>query len=246
MHLIHLTELDSTSDHLRRLASAEGHDLLPWTVVVADRQTAGHGQHGRQWVSEGGGLYASILLPPEVASSAFTLIGGLAALSACQRVSGASNLGLKWVNDLVWLAPGEQGDVRGRKIGGLLAEAAHRRFVILGIGINLAPVSVPDAGSLEQAANRPVDRWDLLEAIVAELSVRIARWQRDGAQDVISRWKAASVTIGRRIRIECGGRLVEGIAEDLDEDCRLIVRRDHGQVEAFSSGTVRLADGSYA
>ncbi len=246
MRLIHLPELDSTSDHLRRLASDAEQGVAPWTVVVADRQTAGHGQQGRQWISEGGGLYASILLPPDTASSAFTLIGGLSALAACQRVSGASNLGLKWVNDLVWLAPGEGGTLRGRKIGGLLAEASHRRFVILGIGINLAPVSVPDAGSLEQAAGHPVDRWDLVEAIVAELEIRLARWRVEGAPHVVAQWKAASVTLGRRIRIESGGRTVEGMAEDLDADCRLLLRRSDGQLESFSSGTVRLADGSYA
>lgn len=239
-NLIQLVEVDSTSDYLRRRAHED--DLAPWTIVVADRQTAGHGQHGRSWASEGGGLYASFLLAPDVASPVFTLLAGVAALRACRRVSSAEGLGLKWVNDLVWSPQ----DGPGRKIGGLLAEVAHRRFVILGVGINLAPVSVPDAGSLEQAAGRPIDRWDLVEKIEEELRYQIARWRAQGAGPALAAWKADSVTLGRRVRVESQGRTLCGLAADLDAQGRLILELDDGRTEGLSSGTVRREDGSYA
>ncbi|MBU6430135.1 MAG: biotin--[acetyl-CoA-carboxylase] ligase, partial [Cyanobacteria bacterium REEB65] len=118
MRLLHLPEVDSTSDHLRRLATAGS--VEPWTVVMADRQTAGHGQHGRTWASPRGGLYLTILLEPDVASPVFTLLAGVATLRACDAATGASNLGLKWVNDLVWQEPESGGIPRRRKIGGIL------------------------------------------------------------------------------------------------------------------------------
>ncbi|MBM3267446.1 MAG: biotin--[acetyl-CoA-carboxylase] ligase [Candidatus Sericytochromatia bacterium] len=233
MQLIHLPEVDSTSAYL---AGPAGAGLVPWTVVLADRQTGGRGQHGRAWVSPAGGLYASILLGPEVVSPVFTLLAGVAVAEGCEA-AGATGVGLKWVNDLVYA---------GRKLGGILAEVVHRRRAILGIGLNLAPVAVPEAAWLEEATGGPVDRLALLEGIVARLAAGLQRRERGGQQAVLEAWAARSVTLGRDVRVESGGEILIGRATGLDEDGRLVLELPGGLLRPVASGTVRLADGRYA
>ena len=204
---------------------------------MADRQTAGHGQHGRNWESAPGGLYVSVFLDHGVVSPVFTLLAGVAAIGACREVSGAEGLGLKWVNDLVW---------DGRKLGGLLAEVTHRKWLILGVGINLGPVALPEAVGLAEAAGRPIARDDLLARLLGRLEVGVARWRADGAAAIVADWVADSVTIGQVVRVDTGGETVMGRAIGLDADGRLLLELATGQVRQIASGTVRLADGRYA
>ncbi len=231
MQLIHLAETESTSTR------AKGPGFSPWTVILSDRQTAGRGQHGREWQSPVGGLYASIVLDPDVVSPVFTLLAGVAVLEACQDATGAEGIGLKWVNDLVF---------DGRKLGGLLAEVVHRKRAILGIGLNLAPVNLPEAAWLEEAAASPIDRLALLEAIVARLQFGIERWRAHGQQAVVDAWISHSVTIGREIRVETGGETLLGRAVGLDADGRLVLQHPGKADRLIASGTLRLADGRYA
>lgn len=242
MNLIHLAEVDSTSRYLRRVA--EEAPPPPFTVVLADRQTAGYGQQGRPWVSEAKGLYASIFLGHEVVSPLLTLIAGLAAVGAIRDRTGARYVGLKWVNDLVW---------NGRKLGGILAEVMHRRWAILGFGINIEPNELPEATSLKEAleATGPADP-TLLEtvplalALANHLQTELEAWRRNGSAGVIARWQRESVTIGKQVRVEAPVGAVAGEAVGLDADGRLLVRTASGSVVPISSGTVRLADGGYA
>ena len=104
-------ELPSTSTQLWQLLS-EGAGA--GTVAIAQRQTAGRGQRGRQWHSEPGGLYLSMALEPDwpVANAA-----QLTSISAWGIATALRNLGLpidvKWPNDLFF---------HGQKLGGILTE----------------------------------------------------------------------------------------------------------------------------
>lgn len=237
MRLIHLEEVDSTSRHLRRLAEDPASCPEPWTVVMADRQTAGYGQHGRSWDSSAAGLYASVFLGPEVMSPVFTLLAGVAAIGACREVSGAAGLGLKWVNDLVW---------NGRKVGGILTEVCHRKWLILGVGINLRPVAIADAAGLDEAAGRPIDRSALLIALVGRLREGIGLWQAGGNRAVVEAWLRESVTIGRDLCVETAGATFNGKAIGIDDDGHLILEMPDGGKKTVTSGSIRLSDGRYA
>src|SRR3546814_4931018 len=60
--LVALEEIDSTSKEAERLAAAGAED---GTLVWARRQTAGYGRQGREWTSEEGNLFASLVTRPE-------------------------------------------------------------------------------------------------------------------------------------------------------------------------------------
>jgi len=182
---------------LRSVASTQevARPLPIGSIVVADHQTAGRGRLDRTWTAPAGSaLLASFVLAPNPLMS---LAAGVAAAEAC----GDAVL-LKWPNDLM---------LDGRKLGGILVEMTGAKAVV-GIGINLT--SAP-----EGAARIDRDRDELLDAIAA----RLRRWSQAAAPDVVQRWRELSETIGRRVRVELPGRVIEGTATDIAEDGSLIV-----------------------
>ncbi len=76
-------------------------------------------------------------------------------LEALEKQGLAIEIGLKWPNDLV---------ARGRKLGGILVEAARdnegKPFAVCGIGVNVnyTPQEVPDGGLWRQLASRTSTR----------------------------------------------------------------------------------------
>ena len=114
--------------------------------LAARAQTAGRGRRGHKWDSTAGNLLLSIVLRPRVDPAKYSglaAVSGLAVLDALEAQGLANEIGLKWPNDLV---------ARGRKLGGILVEAARdnegKPFAVCGIGVNVnyVPSEVPDGG----------------------------------------------------------------------------------------------------
>jgi BirA family biotin operon repressor/biotin-[acetyl-CoA-carboxylase] ligase len=127
-----------------------------------------------------------------------TLAAGVAAAEACEAVAGVQ-VGLKWPNDLL------AGD---RKLGGILSELVGDAAVV-GLGVNLA-WAPPGAACLGPA----VDRDALLAAWLTAL---------DSPGGVLSRYRKRCTTLGRAVRVEMPGHSLDGVAEDVDDDGRLVV-----------------------
>lgn len=189
-----LPEVGSTNRVAADLARAGAGDGL---VVVADQQTAGRGRRGRAWESRPGtALLVSVLLRP--APVLVTLAAGLAAADACAAVSGVQPA-LKWPNDLLL---GEA------KLGGILAEVVGDA-VVVGLGVNLswAPAGAAVLGP-------GIDRDALLHAYLGALECH---------GDVLSRYRERCSTLGRYVTVELPVGTVEGVAEAVDDDGRLVV-----------------------
>lgn len=116
------------------------------TGLAARAQTAGRGRRGHKWDSTAGNLLLSIVVRPKVSSAKYSGLAaacGLAVLKTFEKQGLATEIGLKWPNDLV---------ARGRKLGGILVEAARdnegKPFAVCGIGVNVnyTPQEVPDGG----------------------------------------------------------------------------------------------------
>jgi len=134
MKILAFDSLDSTSSFaLRQLDS--GSETLPF-AVVARSQTAGRGRSGRLWESPEGGLYLTLVLPPDLhplPSHRGSLPLWVAAHTAdFIHASFGIRVTIKWPNDLLFA---------GRKLSGILCESRlHGNDwgpVIIGIGINL-------------------------------------------------------------------------------------------------------------
>jgi BirA family biotin operon repressor/biotin-[acetyl-CoA-carboxylase] ligase len=165
------------------------------SVVVADHQTAGRGRMGRSWEAPAGsGLFVTFVLEP---SPVVVFAAGVAAAEACGR-----GVQLKWPNDLI---------LDDRKLGGVLAEIRNEHALV-GIGVNLswAPKGAAQLGE---------DRDHLLERLMPLM----AAWAEAEPEAVIQRWRELSWTLGQTVRVELGGEVIEGLAEDVAGDGALLV-----------------------
>lgn len=223
-----LSEIDSTNRYLIDEARAGAETGL---VVVADHQTAGRGRLGRTWIAPpGASLLVSLLLRPTVTPDrrhVLVMAAGLAMAEAVEAETGVV-AGLKWPNDLL---------VGGRKLAGILAEAAGDALVV-GIGVNIEWHEVPaDLAAIATACNleggRPTTRSAVLHAFLARYAERL-----DDLDGTRSAYQARLVTLGRRVRVEQPNGVLTGVAIGVDPDGRLRLRTDDESEVAVAVGDV--------
>lgn len=228
-------------------------------VLVADHQTAGRGRAGRTWTAPpGAGLLLTVLLrPPAPVVDLATMAVAVSAAAAVGSVAGFSPR-LKWPNDLVWPGDGTGPD---RKLAGILAEADwpagsaisagwnepaphDRSVVVVGIGINVSwPADLPEdladiAVAINHIVDRPVDREDLLIALLSELGPRYDKLVAGDRTALLDEWRGASATLGHMVRVDLGTHDVEGEAVDITPEGHLVVETLDGQRRVFAVGDV--------
>jgi BirA family transcriptional regulator, biotin operon repressor / biotin---[acetyl-CoA-carboxylase] ligase len=230
-------EVGSTNAELLAAAAA---DAPEGTVLVAEHQAAGRGRLDRTWTSPPrAGLTVSLLLRPDVPSARrgwLPLLTGVALAEAVGEVPGV-RASLKWPNDL--LGPD------GAKLAGILAEVGSGA-VVVGVGLNVSTTAaeLPEGGSsLALAAGRPVDRGAVLLRFLRGLERRYLAWTAALGDPVGSGlahdYLAWCSTIGATVAVVLpDGSTLDGVAEAVDWDGRLVVRTAEGPVE-LATGDVR-------
>lgn len=222
------------------LAAAAGDDAPEGAVLVAEHQVAGRGRLDRVWTSPPrAGLTVSFLLRPDVPVARrgwLPLLTGVALAEAVGEVTGVRT-SLKWPNDLL--------AVDGSKLAGILAESTGTAVVVgVGLNVNTTADELPDTGtSLATILGTTVDRGPVLLAFLRGVERRYVRWSEvlgdpiaSGlAQDYLG-W---SSTVGTDVAVSLpDGTTLEGRAQALDWDGRLVVATPSGTVE-LASGDVR-------
>jgi BirA family biotin operon repressor/biotin-[acetyl-CoA-carboxylase] ligase len=233
---------NSTNDVAEKLARDE---VKEGVVVFAESQTRGRGRLGRKWISPPRkGLWFSVLLRPDLrpqAATQLTVVAATALLRAIREQTGLTPE-IKWPNDIL---------IGGRKVAGVLtelsAELDHVRHLILGIGVdvNLSASEFPAelrklATSLKIEAGRHIPRASLAAAILRELDRDYERIRDHRFQEIADEWEQHCATLGRRVSIQIGERVLQGHAEALDEDGALLLRTQHGRLERIIGGDVTL------
>jgi BirA family transcriptional regulator, biotin operon repressor / biotin---[acetyl-CoA-carboxylase] ligase len=218
MPRVHFRRVDSTNARARALAEA---GAPHGTLVTAAEQTAGRGRQGRTWSAPAGqALLFSLVLrdPPRL----LPLAAGIAVAE-----EAGSEASIKWPNDVL---------LDGRKVAGILVEGRpQERWSVLGIGVNVA-VELPElppelrdrAGSLARAP-------DEVEPTLTRLLTRLERWLVAPPRALLNEVRARDGLRGRPVRWHAG----HGEAAGIDEDGRLVVLTDAGQVE-LEAGEVHL------
>lgn len=207
------------------------------TVVLAEVQTIGRGRMKRSWHSPRGGVWMSVILKPRIPPAFAFRVNIAAAVAVARALEGLYGLevGIKWPNDLV---------VREKKVCGILteigAEMDSLNYAVVGIGINanLDPDSFPEdwkATSISRELGRDVLRVELVQRVLGEVE-RACGEMAASFDQVIGEWSARSATLGRRVRIITRSGEFEGLAESLEADGALLVRRDDGPGERVLAG----------
>jgi BirA family biotin operon repressor/biotin-[acetyl-CoA-carboxylase] ligase len=216
--------LDSTNTALKRLIADGDRDLHEGVIITAEAQTAGRGRQGRDWVSPAGNLYASFLIEAPEPMSASPQVGFVAAVALVDAFATPGvRLRCKWPNDVL---------AHGAKLSGILPELAGT-WIVLGIGVNLQPVSVvsdyPVTSLAEQGLRFSPDR--ALAAVSGALASRLAQWRSEGFGTIAAAWSAVGPARGEPVTVRLpgpGSKVVSGRFTGLDGEGALMLDTDTG------------------
>ena len=212
---IKLDEVDSTNNYIKKNIAA----LADHTIVTAVRQTAGRGRFSRDFVSESGGLYMSILLK-NFNSDLLTVRAGVAVADVLCALGADAKI--KWVNDVY---------CEGKKVCGILAEAVNGCAVV-GIGVNiLHTAALPEtASSLEKLYGITMEP-EKLGVMIAE------RFFSYVESDVIGKYRFYTAhMIGRHVTYNNG----EGTVISVTDNGNLAVKKIDGEYVVLNSGEVSV------
>ncbi|MFZ2490942.1 MAG: biotin--[acetyl-CoA-carboxylase] ligase [Thermoanaerobaculia bacterium] len=234
-----IPRVTSTNAIARRVVSEclENELFLPRAIIVAGEQTDGQGRNARTWSSPAGkGIYTTTLITRTAEELALVPLHTAIVVASFLRETFDVDARVKWPNDIL---------VGGRKIAGILIEARRqedRAYLLIGIGINVDPVSDPsrpnavaisevsrrDFGGVANATRAFIEH---IDAHVAEPLVR---------ESVLAEWRALSVhRNGDRVQCDIGPRVIVGTWNGIDDLGRALIR-EGAETTAISAGDLLI------
>ena len=214
------------------------------SVIAAEWQAHGRGRRGREWhAGLGGALTFSLLWRfPQGAGflSGLSLVVGVALLRALQKL-GATDVQLKWPNDILW---------RHRKLGGILIELQGDMLgpsaAVIGIGLNVnlsdsVRAKIDQAVSdLQSACGAQIDRNAALAALLAELDEALALFAQSGFEPFREEWQRHHAYQEKNVtlRLADGGSeqgKVAGVAQDGS-----LLLQTRGGMKRYHGGEISL------
>ncbi|MCL2838618.1 MAG: biotin--[acetyl-CoA-carboxylase] ligase [Oscillospiraceae bacterium] len=238
-----LKSVDSTNNAAKEMAIA---GAAHGTVIIAETQTAGRGRYGRSFYSPPlGGLYMSIILRTKfLGLTDTTHITASAAVAVCRAIETVTGVApkIKWVNDIF---------LDDKKICGILTEAVTDfesgsiDWIVIGMGINVTTNDFPDdvqniATSIFAVGSND-DNATVRSRIAAELiNIFLSPDSQIFDPKIYAEYKEKSMLIGRTVTVIGSDEPYEATAIDIDEQCRLIVRKSNNSITALSTGEVSV------
>lgn len=253
--LIYLPSVASTNTLAMQLAQK---DAESGVVILTDSQTAGKGRQGRSWVDATGcNAIASLILRPLFPPYLLVMIASVAVVNAIKEVCGVEAT-IKWPNDVL---------IMGRKVAGILIETSRTRdgqmVAVVGIGVNVhTPATTEDsaeaallstiATTLETACGHRISRETFIATLLRQLetfysalqeeahAVRNASSPTEASAALLAReqWRSHLSTLGQSVQVRQGDTMIDGIAEDVDENGELLLRRQSGERVSITWGDV--------
>lgn len=229
--------VDSTNVIASNMAEKEADEGL---VILADEQTAGRGRHGRRWdAPAGSSVLMSVLFRPDLPSEKINLLTMIMSLAALDGIRDTTDLEatIKWPNDVL---------INNLKVGGVLTEGSfvgdRLDYAVIGLGLNANfdrsefPGIPPAASSLMIILGGSVDRLALVQAILRAADRRYLALK--SGQSPFEEWAQRLSTLGQRVQVTLPGEIVEGVAEGVDQQGRLRVRKDDDVLVEVTAGDV--------
>ncbi len=223
---------------------------------VSKRQEAGRGRRGRAWETPEGNLAATLLVLPQAdikVAATLGFVAGLALADALEAVApgktvrvgidGGTPLGggrfeLKWPNDVL---------ADGAKLSGILLESTmldDRRYAVaIGIGVNVVahPAEVPYPATSLAALGFACDAERLFLALSDAWVEHSRLWAEGRGLAVIrDRWLRRAAGLGSEVAVKVEGKVVRGIFESIDEECRFVIRDRDGGRTTIAAGDVHF------
>ena len=238
--------IDSTQNQALKMAGDVAND---GTVIVAAKQTAGHGRSGRKWISPKGGIWISIILHPTFDISITTLfpIASALALSIAIEKTFSIQPELKWPNDLT---------IKGKKIAGMLVDVSLEsnkiENLVLGVGINFNVNAKQIEKSLKGTSNfygvaslsdekQNINPIQLVQTFLIELEKIYKSLNTKQIKKIISEWTVRSSTIGKNVELNTSDGKIKGKAIKIDDDGALVVSENNKNHRIIAGDIIHLS-----
>ncbi|MGZ8094676.1 MAG: bifunctional biotin--[acetyl-CoA-carboxylase] ligase/biotin operon repressor BirA [Methylosarcina sp.] len=236
-------QIPSTNSYLNELS----HNNAPTGYVCfAERQTAGKGRRGRDWISPyGNNIYVSILWRFQqgpAAISALSLAVGVAAIRALRHYN-VPGIGLKWPNDIYCL---------GKKLGGILIEVSGENqgpcAAVVGLGINLF-LTDDEAEPINQAwtdlskvtGQHKLNRNHLAGQLINHLFEVLDGFELVGIEKYLNEWRRYDCLMNNAATVFLGNQRYEGVVKGIDDNGLLLMQCADGTVQSFASGELSFS-----
>lgn len=235
-------EIPSTNTYLKSTSIET--NVTKRRICVAEQQTAGRGRFGRTWSSPyGENIYLSLAWQYYGNTRELTGLSLVVALSIvqCLRKYMDAPCQIKWPNDIL---------CNQQKLAGILIEL-HGEMrdhieVIIGIGINVntntakTPLSEHLHCSMYDLTGKYFDRNQLIIDLLLNLEQDLTRFSRHGFSVFQSNWETFDALFHQHIRLHSGSKIVEGIADGVNEQGFLKIISADGMHQVLSSGEASL------
>jgi len=228
--------IDSTQSSARRYVTDGGGTPA---LFVADTQTEGRGRLGRSFYSPATtGIYMTLLLDVSDDTA-----DGVSRITSAVAVAVARTLfdvlgvecKIKWVNDIL---------VDGKKACGILAESffsGDKRYVSIGIGINLATKNFPsELEHIATSLSENTDKRAELTVLLAVSTFDIYSELKRGNCSYMEQYRELSAVLGKRVTFTENGTSKDGTAVLVDDFGRLCIRLDSRETVMLSGGEISL------
>lgn len=206
--------VDSTNSLAAQLAADPAN---AGTVILADEQLAGRGQHGRSWVCPpGAGVLLSVLLfpPPELRRP--VVLTSWAAVAVCETIRELIGLDarIKWPNDVL---------LKDRKVCGILIEQGKGTVVGIGLNVNqsaesFAAAGLTLAGSLALFTEQSLDRSEVARRLIECLDREYDGLGQGHLDHLKETWRRYTGLVGRQVMVRAREKTYLGRLRDLNWD----------------------------
>lgn len=202
-----------------------------YSVVCAEKQTAGRGRLGRKWISGKGNLFMSVVLPADQKMTFYGLMASVAVAKALQKYHPC----VKWPNDVL---------IDGKKICGILSEKQDDKL-ILGIGINIC--SIPKSNNILYPITAlyeydvSADKEDVMNKVLTFLEKEINAFEKEGIEHLRKEWLSYASSVGQVLEVRTPIETITGVFETISLNGELVLKTENMQ-RYISAGDVFLKD----
>lgn len=225
--------IDSTNTYLLSLAKV---GAPSGSICLAEEQTQGRGRRGREWISpKGTNIYCSLLWrfsESQQNLSSLSLAIAVMLIRALKKMGIENGIQLKWPND-VWYA--------GRKLAGILLESTDASNIVIGIGLNVAPVTqAQDAISIAEITHTLPLRNKIAGLLINELLGQLPVFQAHGIKPFLDDWRQYDMLCGKAVDIFLPDKTLTGTMLGVDKMGRLLLQDADDNLLSFSYGEVSV------
>jgi BirA family biotin operon repressor/biotin-[acetyl-CoA-carboxylase] ligase len=239
-NLLIFDQIDSTNEEAKRLVK-EG--VCSDFVIWAKSQTGGRGRSGRNWVSNPGNLYLSILLFEKdhiKYNAELSFVVAVAIGEMLYKILPKDKIiNYKWPNDVL---------INDKKISGILLESLliknslNPSHLIIGVGINVESTPLLKnqanylATSLFEESIEDVDVNKVIDEFMKSFICWLNIWEKEGFSSIRKKWLERCKAIDEVITVVFGNNRISGIFKDITESGALRVILAGGQEYLINSG----------